>query len=336
MATDMTLYPVKPGDQTYSSQAVGGYSIREIELGQPLDSMKCLGIEVDAHGPQQPLVVTDGKNQQHPLTVSWLWLEVTISTQTTPRRQVGRVHVDQKGMLPLGPGSAARGTWTWEVRQEDIETVDQARSNQPNAPIYFHLEISGIGKLVDDSGTLYDLIAVRSAGQQLKVELSQWDRLLQALDYSVPPSEATLVSRGSREHHAWADAAERLENARLHLRHGEDYDALRACLSVLEGLVSAPYNSASWKSRLTSLQTQKADGIAELLSGFATFCNKIGHHRSRDERNAAADLAQMPLDHWEAELALGIAQFVTTYAVRLRNGGLMAEQPDAVTDNASA
>lgn len=342
MATDVTLYLVKPGEQTYTPQPVGHYSIREIEPGQTVDSMKCLGIEVDAHGPQQSLVAADAKGQQHPLTVLWLRLEVTISTRTMPRRQVGLVRVEEKAMLPLGPGRAGRATWTWEIRPEDIEVVDQARSTQPTAPIYLQVDISGIGKLADDTGQLYDLIAVRGAGQQFKVELSQWDRLLQALDYSVPPSEAMLVSRGSREHPAWTEAAKRLDNARLHLRHGEDYDALRECLSTLEGIVSAPYKAASWNSRLASLQDQKASGLAELLSGFATFCNKVGHHRSRDERDAAADLAQMPLDHWETELALGIAQFLTTYALRIRSSGLLNEQPapgptaEVATENAGA
>lgn len=341
MATDITIYLVKPGDQTHSSQAVGRYSLRGIEFtGQTIDSMKCLGIEVEAHGAEHPFVISDQKGQQHPLTVSWLQLKVVISTQAAPRRQVGRVHIDERGMLPLGSGSARLGTWTWEVSEEDVEVVDQARSNQPSAPLHFQVDISGMGKLLDDNAQLLDLVAVRSAGQQLKVELSHWDRLLQALGYTVPPSQASLVTRGAQEHLSWTDAAKRLENARLHLRHGEDYDSLRECLSVLEGLVSAPYMAASWKSRLTSLQEQKAEGLAELLSGFATFCNKIGHHRSRNERNASDDLAQMPLDHWEADLALGIAQLVTAYALRLRSGGVLAEQPalkpEAVTGNTSA
>jgi hypothetical protein len=332
MATDVTLYLVKPGDQTHSSQAVGRYTIRGIEsTGQTIDSMKCLSIEVEAHGPQQALAVVDAKGQQHPLTVSWLQVAAVISTRTTPRRPVGQVHVDEKGMLPLGPGNARLGTWTWEVREEDVELVDQARSNQPSIPIYFYLDISGIGKLIDDSGQFFDLVAIRSAGQQLQVELSHWDRLLQAIGYTVPPSQPSVVTRGTLEHPAWADATKRLENARLHLRHGEDYDALRECLSALEGLVSAPYNAPSWKSRLTSVQDQKADGLAELLSGFATYCNRIGHHRERQNRNDAGDLPVMPLDHWEADLAVALAQYLLTYASRLRSNGVLTTTPPPMT-----
>lgn len=334
MTTDITLYLVDPGNSMHSSRAVGHYTIRKIEsTGQTIDSMKCLSIEVEAHGPQQALTVADERGQQHSLTVSWLQLTAVISTRTTPPHPVGRVHIDEKGMLPLGPGNARFGTWTWmwEVRDEDVELVDQARSNQPSAPLSFHVDISGIAKLIDDSGKFHDFIAVRSAGPPLQVELSHWDRLLLALGYTVPPSQVSLVTRGTLEHPAWAAATGALKNARLHLRHGEGYDALRECLSALEGLVSAPYNTPSWKSHFTSVQDQKADGLAELLSGFATYCNKIGHHRERQNRDAAGDLPAMPLDHWEADLAVAVAQYLLTYAFRLRSNGVLTTPPPPVT-----
>jgi len=328
MATDVTLYLFIPGHQTNSSQPVGRYSLRGIEsTGQTIDSMKCLSIEVESHGPQQHLADANKKGQQHLLTISWLRLEVTVSTQTAPHRQVGLVHVEEKAMLPLGPGSSGYATWKWEVRPEDVDLVEQARSTQPTVPIYFQVEISGIGKLVDDSGQLRDVIAVRSAPQQLQVELSQWDRLLQALGYTVPASQASVVTQGTLENPAWADATKRLANARLHLRHGEDYDALRECLSALEGLVPAPYNAQSCKSRLASLQDQKADGVAELLSGFATYCNRIGHHRERRNRDDAGAFPVMPLDHWEADLAVAVSQYLLTYASRLRSNGVLTATP---------
>jgi hypothetical protein len=335
MVTDVILSIVKPGDQTHSSQAVGRYIIRGVEAGQTIDSMKCLGIAVEAHGMSPPLAIKDGKGQEHPLSVSWLQLEVVISTQTTPRREVGRVHMDQKDMLPLDPGGARPGTWTWEVRDEDVEAVDQARSNQPSAPLYFHMDISGIAKLMGAGGQFFDVVPIRSAGQPLRVELSHWDRLLQALGYTVPPSQASVVTRGTLEHPTWAHATKRLENARLHLRHGEDYDALRGCLSALEGLVSVPYKAQSWKSRLTSVQDQKADGLAALLSGFATYCNKIGHHRERQNRNDAGDFPVMPLDHWEADLAVAVAQYLLAYASRLRSNGVLSTTPPATSAEGS-
>jgi hypothetical protein len=165
----------------------------------------------------------------------------------------------------------------------------------------------------------------------LVIELSQWERLLQNLEYSLPPSHPALAGLPSLDHPSWKDATARLQNARSHHRSGEDYDALRECLSALEAVVHAPYNKESWKQRLTKLPDQKAEGLAELFSGVATYCNRVGHHRDRNARNAAGDLAPMPLDHWEADLMLGAAQFVLTYAIRLRTAGMLVEPPPKAT-----
>ena len=159
------------------------------------------------------------------------------------------------------------------------------------------------------------------------MELSHWERLVQALGYSVPPSQASLVGPATRDHPSWTDATGRLANARSHLRHGEDYDALRESLGAVEALVTAPYSAGSWRPLLASLPAQKADGLAELFSGFATFCNKIGHHRERSERDGAGDLPAMPLDHWEADIAVALAQYVLTYASRLRAEGTLVQAP---------
>lgn len=35
----------------------------------------------------------------------------------------------------------------------------------------------------------------------------------------------------------------------------------------------------------------------------------------------------MPLDHWEADLMVGAAQLVLTYAIRLRSAGTLVEPP---------
>ena len=322
MAADLQLYLVRPGDRSFSSTPVGRFTIRGIEsTGQTIGSMRCLSIEVEAHGAQQPLTVEDGKGK-HPLSVSWLELGVSIATNTTPRRNVGRVHIDQAGMLPLVPGESSQATWNWELRPEDVETVEMARSNQASAPIFFGINVVGITKLVDNSGGIRDLVPVRSPDfSQYQVELSHWGRLLQQLGYGVPPGQSSLVGTSTRDHPSWSDAAKRLDNARSHLRNGEDYDALREALSAMEAIASPTYSAASWKALLTSLPDQKADGLAELFSGYATFCNKIGHHRGRADRDGSGDFAAMPLDHWEADIAVAVAQYLVTYASRLRSQG---------------
>ncbi|MHB8289271.1 MAG: hypothetical protein ACYDEY_08555 [Acidimicrobiales bacterium] len=109
------------------------------------------------------------------------------------------------------------------------------------------------------------------------------------------------------------------------MRTGEDYDALRECLSAFEGLVTTPYSASSWKALVTTVPEQKADGLAEPFSGFARLCNKIGHHRDRVNRDSSGDLPTMRLDHWEADAAVGVAQLLPAYSSRLRTGRLLAE-----------
>ncbi|MHB8289272.1 MAG: hypothetical protein ACYDEY_08560 [Acidimicrobiales bacterium] len=85
-------------------------------------------------------------------------------------------------MLPIAPGPSQVSSWTWEIRPEDIETVDKARSTQASAPIFFYVDISGIAKVLDEqTGQFRDFVPIRGGDTQLQVELSQWERLLQAL-----------------------------------------------------------------------------------------------------------------------------------------------------------
>lgn len=224
----------------------------------------------------------------------------------------------------------------WLIREEDVEIVDQARFNQASSPIDFSLELSGIAKISDDDNRLFNVIPIRSREKQLRIELSHWDRIIDSLGYSVFASQQSLVSLSTLEHSAWADATERVENARMHLRYGEDDDALRECLSALEGVVSAPYKPASWESCVPALQSQKVEGIVELFSGSATYCNKVGHHRDRGHRDDTGELLAMPLDHWEADLAIAIALYLLTYIHRLQsNGSLTTTPPETAHDDES-
>jgi hypothetical protein len=327
MTTKVPLYQVQPYQQSNSPKLVGHFSLGRIEANGLTDhTTKCLSIEVEANGPEQLLSVTDSKKQQHPPTISWLQLEAVIHPYSIPR-QIGRVYIDEKGMLPVDLGKTRSGTWMWEVRSEDIETVEQVRFDQPHAPINFGIDIHGIGKLVDANGRFYDLIAARSRCVPFPIELSHWNRLITELGYSVPPTQASLVGRPTLQHQAWEDAAQRLNEARQHLWCGEDYDALRQALSALEALVSTPYDVKSWRQLLEEMPHQKADGLAKLFSGFATFCNKIGHHRDRSQRDAAGNLTAMPLNHSEANIAVAIAQYILMYPLRLWTEGILTENP---------
>jgi hypothetical protein len=78
---------------------------------------------------------------------------------------------------------------------------------------------------------------------------------------------------------------------------------------------------------MVSYLTRRGVGIAALLSGLATYCNKVGHHSDREWRDESGDLQPMPLDQWEADLAVAVSQFALTYALRLRQGGLLLQTP---------
>lgn len=330
MTTDATLYLVNPGSQQYQSQAAGTLSIRQIQFsGQTFESQPCLDITVESHPPAQLLSVPNG-NQQIPITFSWLQLEAHVWTQSNPRREIGKIHIEQNGMLPLASTRAGPANWLWEVLPEDVELAESTHSHQANSPFHFKLESKGIAKMHLPKRELSDIVPLRSAYCQFTIELSHWERLMQSLEYKLPPSQAVLAGLSALQHPSWEDATKRLGAARSHLRAGEDYDALRDCLSTLESLVAPPYALDAWKKQLTALPDQKATGLAELFSGMAMYCNKIGHHRSRKERDAGNDLPQMPLDHWEADLAVGAAQFVTAYALRLRTAGILADAPAPV------
>ncbi len=64
------------------------------------------------------------------------------------------------------------------------------------------------------------------------------------------------------------------------------------------------------------------------MSGLATWCNRVGHHRGK-ERDEAGNLIPMPFDHWEAELIVGMTQLALTYGCRLRDSGILSGDPPA-------
>jgi hypothetical protein len=232
-------------------------------------------------------------------------------------------------MVPIQSAKFGPARWLWEMLPEDVERVESSRSASPGSQIFLSVVVTGIAKLIDAaSAAEVGVIPVAGQTTQLIIEPSQWDRLLQQLGYTVPPSQAALASAAILDHPSWRDAVSRLTSARDHQREGETYETLRGCLGALEAIVHAPYDKASWVQQLASVPKQKADGLAEMFSGIATYCNKVGHHRERSERDSSGDLPAMPLDHWEADLALGLAQFSLTYALRLRAAGRLVAPPE--------
>jgi hypothetical protein len=55
--------------------------------------------------------------------------------------------------------------------------------------------------------------------------------------------------------------------------------------------------------------------VARLLAAHCTYLNRVGYHRDRDHP-AGSELPPVPLDHWEAEIAVAVSQFWLTFALR--------------------
>ncbi|PZR66364.1 MAG: hypothetical protein DLM66_13710 [Candidatus Dormiibacter spiritus] len=109
-----------------------------------------------------------------------------------------------------------------------------------------------------------------------------------------------------------------LEEARKHIRAGEDYQALTAALDKFSAVVKAPYNPDSWLELLKDDEpAQRREAISQELGRHCTLLNRVGWHRGATESDEGQH-HRMPLDHWEAELLVATSQFLLTYAIRLK------------------
>lgn len=243
----------------------------------------------------------------------WVAMSASLWTGNRPAEQVGLVQIDQFQRPPFPPVPLNRLTeleWEWQLLPTDVELVERIRAaNDPSAPIWLNLEVQGIVTTPEGVRGVY-------GDSQINIELSLWQRLLTHMGYTTSPSGLAALSNSVYADDSWREAARRLEPARNHLRRGETYPALEACLSGLEAFVTAPYRDASWKERLASLPDQKAIGVAGWLAGLGDYLNKVGHHRDRQEREPDGDLAVMPANQWEAEIAVASTQLAITYLLR--------------------
>lgn len=110
------------------------------------------------------------------------------------------------------------------------------------------------------------------------------------------------------------------------MHRGYTYDALRQCLSIIESYTDAgngqggPYMAKSWETFLQDVTDQKKSGIIGLLTGVATYLNKIRHHRN-SVLSENGSLPPVAVDQYETELLLGISQLVVTYLEKLKTDG---------------
>ncbi len=230
----------------------------------------------------------------------------------------GRLDIEMGQWPQINPAVQGAVTWLWRLLPEDIEGIERARSDNPSAPLTFRIDVQGIIQRGFNQGGSE---AYPATGEGfLEIPLSQWQTLLAQLGFGVAPSAAELAGFGSSVHPSWAKAEEYLKPARVHLLRGDDYEALTDCLSQFERVTTAPYRDASWKELVAGMPEQKANSISELFAAHCSYLNRVGHHRGRTPPVGEKELQQMPLNHWEAELAVATSQFLLAYALRLKSG----------------
>jgi hypothetical protein len=250
----------------------------------------------------------------------WLALAATIGNQRTDEpRTFGRVVFDiANDVPPANPPQTKTVVWLWQLLPEDLETIERERASNPKAPVVFRIEVQGILQRGFLAGNSEAATPVTGEGT-FQVAVSEWESLLTALGYGLPPSAAELAGLASVSHPSWAEAEKRLSAARTHLRAGDDHFALIDCLHAFETIKSAPYKDKSWLELVaSSMPDQKAGSVAKLLAAHCDYLNRVGHHRGRKPPPDEPDLPEMPLNHWEAELAVAVSQFLLAYALRLR------------------
>ena len=177
----------------------------------------------------------------------------------------------------------------------------------------------------------------RFAGDtQFSVATADWLALLRLLGYGVAPSLLGLAGDAMTLEASWGTAEQKLRDARRHLALGDDREALRTAYLLFDAMAANPFRS-TWEAVLgdPALPAEKADVLRALLQAEASVLNKLGRHPAW-ELTDGADRLMLPLDHWEAELAIALAPLLLAAAFRWRStkGAHELELPTALPQGA--
>ena len=335
MPGELNLYLAQTGVAQMSQVPFGKFTPTDVNADSTARPAPALRLTVTWSASDR--VWDPGGGEGKRLGFDFLSLGIEIRSNNAPTRLVGRVYVPDYQYPSLRPTTSGTGYWKWELTREDIEFVESAHTGDQHTPHYFTITIEGLVRIVDpDKGTFVGLATAHAESTpDFRIAASDWINLVTQLGYRTPPSVQSLLGVAALGHPSWIEAENRLVEARRHLRLGEDKAAVVAGLHELEGIVTAPYDRRRWEQHLAgTMLDQKTQAIAELMSGIATWANRVGHHRDRSQRDAEGDLVVVPLDHWEAEIALAQIQLALTYALRLRASGLLLENVPEVVGTA--
>lgn len=202
--------------------------------------------------------------------------------------------------------------WTWGLLAQDIAAIEAYRQDRE---LQVSFSLNGVYENARGVSSFY--------GSSLTtIALSEWYKVLDK--YTIAYNAAIQVPPSLFNDHSWSIATEKLKNVNHLLWRGETRQALKECLSLIEGYVTNPYDRNNWDKCIDEGEfSQRRVGLISLFSGISTFLNKVGHHRSKDERDVSDQLIFMPLDHYEAEIMQLMTQLVVVYLERLKASGTL-------------
>jgi hypothetical protein len=239
----------------------------------------------------------------------------SVASTWMTRRPYGRIRLlpDPPGQTGILGTRSSTHNWVWSLAPDEIELIEAERA--PNAAaerVMFNLDVRGIA-------TVGQATYGFAGDTQFSIATADWLALLRSLGYAVPPSLRGLAGDAMTLTASWSWAEEKLHDARRYLALGEDRQALSTAYLLFDAMAKNPYNSA-WDAVVgdPELSTEKADVIRGLLRAQTTALNKLGRHPSY-EITDGRDRHMLPLDHWEAELVIVLAQVLLAAAERWRS-----------------
>jgi hypothetical protein len=303
-----------------SNRTLGSVLITEIVGPWTAEGGLRVGIEY-----QPPKDVTDQRRLVE--------LAPTIVSAWPTRRPYGWVRplVDMPGGNVLLGEHATTFWWLWHLTADEIEAIERERA--PNAAaesVSFNLEVHGVAVIGAETWGF-------NGDTQFSLATSDWLGLLRSLGYSTPPSVQDLAGQSLTLAPSWTWAQDKIQAARRHLSLGEDREALRTAYVVFDAVARNPYKS-NWDEILADsvLPPEKVAAIRALLTSHAAILNKLGRHPS-DDLTDGRDRQMLPLDHWEAELAVALSQLLLAAVERWRtireaHGGEQSVPPMTVDE----
>ncbi|MDA8186158.1 MAG: hypothetical protein M0035_17325 [Actinomycetota bacterium] len=289
------------GRSSGSNQTLGSVLITEIVGPWGADGGLRVGIEY-----QPPKDATDQRRLVE--------LAPTIVSAWPTRRPCGWVRPldDMPGGQVLLGENTATFWWLWHLTADEIEAIERERSPSAVAEtVSFNLEVHGVAVIGAETWGF-------GGDTQFSLATSDWLGLMRSLGYSTPPSLQDLAGQSLTLAPSWTWAQDKIQDARRHLALGEDREALRTVYVVFDAVARNPYKS-TWDEVLadSAMPPDKVAAIRALLTSHAAVLNKLGRHPS-DDLIDGRDRQMLPLDHWEAELAVALSQLLLAAVERWR------------------